>query len=563
MNNNSTPPDPARFAGIGDNFHYLAYPANLLVWMSDTEGRCSFVSPSWTTFTGRERALELDRGWLDCVHPDDIAPLTQGLREAHTGQQPFRLLFRYRRDDGFYRWLVGQGMPHTTPAHTFDGHLCLCFDVTPYQEGEADMERSIQNVFPLLNETRLVAVILDTHGRIQFSNGGLCRLLNRHGTELMNCALFQRHCAANDRGLFERLYPQGSQAPLFPAEFQSELLTQDQQSRHVSWHAVVWRDYLGRVKGTMLIGDDVTALHREEAETLLYVKAFEATEHAIVVTDAQGCILSVNQAYTTLTGYSREEALGNNPRMLKSGRHDKEFYKELWASVLSTGHWHGDVWDRQKDGGIYPKYLSISAIKNAQGEPTNYIGIFYDISERKTIEERLDHLAHYDPLTGLPNRSLLIDRLEQAVERAIRLGTKVAMLYLDLDHFKQVNDSFGHAAGDALLKAVGQRMKTCVRGVDTVARLGGDEFVVLVPDMHEANDIGTVAAKLLETLTPAYEIEGHWAVSAPSIGISIYPDDGGNADDLMKHADAAMYLAKQSGRGNYKFFHSLPPPNYE
>ncbi len=564
MNNGSPPSDRPQFQGISENFHYLAYPANLLVWVSDAKGLCTFVSPSWTTFTGRKLSEELGNGWLDRVHEDDrdtlILGLDNGCRSKAGKQQPFHLMFRYLREDGMYRWLMSQGMPHSTPNNEFVGYLSLCFDVTPYQEGEAEMERSIQEVFPLLKQTRLIAVILDVRGRVQFSNGGMCRLLKCGGSTLLNCNLFEHHLAGNDRGLLETLYPDGTQSTSFPAQFQSELLTSENEPCHVSWHAVIWRDYAGRAKGAMLIGDDITKLLHEEEQTSLYIKAFEATDHAIVVTDALGTIASVNQAFTDLTGYSRDEAVGSNPRILQSGRHDKVFYKQLWETLLVTGHWHGDVWDRRKDGGIYPKYLSISAIKNPAGELTNFVGIFYDNSERKTVEERLEYLAHYDSLTGLPNRSLLLDRLEQAIERSIRLGSKVALLYLDLDHFKLVNDAHGHSAGDELLKAVARRMRTCVRAVDTIARLGGDEFVVLIPDSNGPEDASTIAHKLLEVLNPPYEIEGHSAVSTPSIGISIYPDDGDSAQDLMKHADEAMYQAKQGGRGNFKFFHEMPLP---
>lgn len=566
MDHSTDQPGQSRLTGVSDNFHYLAYPAHLLVWMSDAKCQCSFVSPSWTTFTGRETSQELGSGWLDHVHPDDREVLVRGLYEARHcragDQKPFQLMFRYRRADGVYRWLMSQGMPHSTPTELFNGFLCLCFDVTPYQEGEVEMECAIQNVFPLLKQTRLIAVILDAQGRIQFSNGRLCQLLNRNANELFDSCLFGRYLAASDRALLERLYPDGVQNTLFPAEFESELLANSENpSRFVSWHSFIWRDYYGRAKGTMLIGDDLTALHHEQEQTSLYVRAFEATAHAILVTDLQGTILSVNQAFTKLTGYSREEALGSNPRIFKSGRHDPAFYKAMWTSVLTTGHWHGDLWDRHKDGSIYSKYLSISAIKNPAGELTHFIGILYDNSERKTIEERLEHLAHYDALTGLPNRSLLRDRMEQAVERAIRLNTKMAMLYLDLDHFKNINDTLGHATGDVLLRAVAQRMKTCVRGVDTIARLGGDEFVVLIPDISDVGDIRTVTEKLITALVQPYTLEGQSVVCTPSIGISIYPDDGNQMDDLMKHADTAMYKAKQSGRGNFKFFNTPAPPS--
>jgi diguanylate cyclase (GGDEF)-like protein/PAS domain S-box-containing protein len=558
---NSLPPSSAHtlFPGISEDFHYLAYPANLLVWMSDARGLCTFVSPSWTTFTGRKLSDELGNGWLDRVHENDREALIQGLdsgcRSKAGKQQPFRLMFRYLREDGMYRWLMSQGMPHSSPNNEFVGYLSLCFDITPYQEGEAELERSIQDVFPLLRQTRLIAVILDAQGRVQFSNGSLCRLLKCGGTTLLNTKLFEHHLAENNRNLLERLYPGGNQSTNFPTQFQSELLNTENKPCHVLWHSVIWRDYAGRAKGAMLIGDDLTKLLHEEEQTSIYIKAFEATDHAIIVTDTLGAMISVNQAFTDLTGYSREEALGNNPRMLRSERQDPAFYKQMWDTLLSTGHWHGDIWDRRKDGSIYPKYLSISAIKNSAGETTNFVGIFYDNSERKTVEERLEHLAHYDSLTGLPNRSLLLDRLEQAIERAKRLHTKVALLFIDLDHFKLINDVHGHSAGDELLKAAAHRMKTCVRGVDTIARLGGDEFVVLVPDANGTEDIRTIASKLLEVLSPPYEIEGHTLTSTPSIGISIYPDDGETAQSLLKHADEAMYQAKQGGRANFKFFH--------
>jgi diguanylate cyclase (GGDEF)-like protein/PAS domain S-box-containing protein len=554
MSSDNSQADQAPPTGGSKDFHFIAYPNHILVWVSNEDGLCSFVSPSWTAFTGRARTEELGKGWLDRVHPDDCATLLRGLDTARLSQQPFRLTFRYLREDGAYRWLVSQGMPHTTSTDEFVGHISLCFDVTPYQEGEAEIENSVQNIFPLLKQTRLIAAILDTHGRIQFLNSGLCRLLKCGGNELMNCKLFERYLAANDRPLLEALYPEGHQNAIFPAEFQSQLLSNWKQVRHVSWHAITWREYSGRVKGTILIGDDVTALLREEEQTSLFSKAFEATDHAIVVTDTDGTIVSINRAFTDLTGYSREEAIGSNPRILQSGRHDEAFYERLWASLRATDHWHGDIWDRHKDGSIYPKYLSISAIKNSSNELTNFVGIFYDNSERFTVEERLKRLAHYDTLTGLPNRSLLFDRLEQALERATRLGTSVGLLYLDLDDFKLVNDLHGHLAGDEVLKAAAQRMKTCVRTRDTIARLGGDEFVVLVPDTSGADDLAVVAQKLLEALSPPYEIEGHIVASPPSIGISIFPDNGSSAEELMKCADVAMYQAKRCGQGNFRFF---------
>lgn len=540
--------------GAHQNLHLLTSPTSILLWTSDGSGLCNFVSPSWTTFTGRPRARELGQGWLDHIHANDRECLTQKLNEARQLEQPFKLKFRYLREDGVYCWMMGHGMPHTSPDNAYIGHLFLCFEVAPDTVGDVEMARVVQNVFPLLQQTRLLAVTLDEQGGIQFANDALRTLLGRSTAELLYCRLFESHLSAQDRALLAQLYPGGTQSAHFPTEFRSELVAHDQRSHHVAWHAVVWREHSGRVMGSILIGNDVTELIQEEKKSSLYIQAFEATDHAIIVTDTHGSILSVNRAFTQLTGYSRADAMGRNPRMLQSGKHDRAFYEQMWRTLKASDHWHGDVWDRRKDGSIYPKYLSISAIRNSSGVLTHYVGIFFDNSERHTIEERLDQLAHYDALTGLPNRSLLLDRLDQELERAIRMGTKVGLLYLDLDHFKHINDSFGHSTGDELLKAVAKRAKTCVRAIDTIARLGGDEFVILVPDAQEVQDIEVLAKKLLETLSPPYEIEGRSAISTPSIGISIFPDDSDNVLDLMKLADSAMYQAKQSGRGNFRFY---------
>jgi len=546
--------DRESYPGFEETFHFLAFPAHLLAWTSDAEGKCDFVSPSWAEFTGREASQELGWSWLDHVHPADQEVLAVRLEDARRERQPYQVLYRYLRHDGIFRWFVQRGMPRNTPAGDFAGYLGLCFDVTACQGIDAELEQSAQRMVELLQQTRLIAVILDTHGKVQFSNGGLCRLLQQSPVDLMGCSLFARHLAAGNRDLLAQLYPTGVQSAHFPAEFESELVARDQQTHHVSWHAVVLREGSGRVKCTILIGEDVSALRREESHASLCARAFEATDHAIVVTRADGSIISVNSAFTQLTGYSREDALGSTPRILKSGRHDQAFYDYMWTQLLEKGHWRGDIWDRRKDGSFYPKHLSINAIRSSSGELSNFVGIFYDISERRTIEERLDRLAHYDSLTGLPNRCLLLDRLDQAIERAIRVGGNVAVLYIDLDHFKQVNDSLGHAAGDDLLKAVALRMKASVRAVDTVARLGGDEFVVLLPDVMQPGDVGLVARKLLTALTPPYGLGGDTVMATPSIGISTYPADSGNIDELLRHADAAMYQVKQGGRGNYKFF---------
>ena len=557
MNKTGNPFDQFESRHTSENFHFLAYPSHILVWTCDAAGQCDFVSPSWLEFTGRDLQQELSRGWQQRVHPEDLPVLTRALNEAISERQPFRLLYRYLRTDGVYRWFVNQGMARITPSGEFAGYVGQCFDVTAYQEGEAELEHSTQRMIALLQQTRLIAVVLDLEGRVLFSNGSLCRLLQSGGTELMNCRLFERYLAPGGRGLLDAIYPDDAPRARFTAAFESELLTRRGETRFVLWHAIVLHDYAGKARGTILIGDDLTDARRMEEQLALTASVFEATNQAMVITNANAVIIAVNQAFTDLTGYSKAEALGQNPRMLKSGRHDQPFYELMWKSINETGHWRGDVWDRRKDGSIYPKFLSISVIRNEHGEITNYAGIFYEISERKAVEERLDFLAHYDTLTGLPNRCLLLDRLKQSTERAIRDGSKVGLLYLDLDHFKEINDTSGHAAGDVLLKATAQRMQQCVRAADTVARLGGDEFVVLLPDIKKLAAAAQVAEKIQKALAPPYEIDGQLMTAIPSIGISVYPDDHHELEVLLKQADAAMYEVKQTRSGNYKFFHEI------
>lgn len=539
---------------VEESFRYLADPAQMLVFSLDAAGACDFVSPSWCEFTGRAFAAECGDAWLDRVHADDLATVRAGLQRALNDGEPIRQLFRYQRADGTYRWFVNQGMPKTGANGRVIGFVGVCLDVTSYQEGDADAERSARQLVALLRETRLIGVVLDRRGHVQYSNAGLCRLLGASGVELMDSPLFERYLAPLQRELLDFLYPGGQQVAGFPAEFESSMQGAGGTMRHVAWHSIVLRDAAGNARNTILIGDDVTELRQTEEQLSLSAKIFDATNHAMLVTTLEGSIVAVNRAFTLLTGYEREEAVGRNPRLLQSGCHDRSFYEQLWRTLLATGHWAGDVWDRRKDGSIYPKYLSISVIRDRQGAPTHYSGIFYDASERKSVEERLDRLAHYDPLTGLPNRSLLMDRLEQSVERANRQGTRVGLLYLDLDHFKQVNDTLGHAAGDALLREMAQRMRSCVRSVDTVARLGGDEFVVLVPDVHSRDELTHVANKIIETLTPPCQIEGQTVLAPASVGISVFPDDGSDVHGLIRHADAAMYLVKQTGRGAFRFY---------
>lgn len=303
---------------------------------------------------------------------------------------------------------------------------------------------------------------------------------------------------------------------------------------------------------------DITWRKRVEDEVRVAAAAFE-TQDAIVITDAHSNIIRVNRAFTAITGYAPEEVMGRNPRIMSSGRHDQDFYAAMWQQIAEKGSWAGEIWDRRKNGEIYPKWLTITAVKNGLGEITQYVAIFSDITERKRAEEEIRNLAFYDALTQLPNRRLFQERFHAALAASDRFDDYGAILFLDLDRFKLLNDTLGHEYGDLLLVEVAKRLRACVREMDTVARLGGDEFVVLLESISTEREdashkVGLVAEKIREVLAQPYQLREHEHYSSPSIGITLFHGNDESMDMLTKHADAAMYHAKSAGRNAVRFY---------
>lgn len=286
----------------------------------------------------------------------------------------------------------------------------------------------------------------------------------------------------------------------------------------------------------------------------LAARIIESATEGILITDARKIIRSVNPAFEKSTGYTASEAIGRTPAMLRSGHHGESFYREMWDSLNRCGQWQGEVWNRHKNGEIYPEWLSISAVKDERQRVTHYVGIFSDAHTQEYILERLRYLAYYDGLTGLPNRRLFLDRLNVSLSQARRDKHLLAVMFVDLDQFKQINDTLGHKIGDELLMAVTERMNGCLRDGDTLARLAGDEFTVILPAIPHADAASKVARKFMECYARPLHIDGHELHVSASIGICIYPDDGEDADSLLHHADIAMYRIKESGRNGYTHF---------
>lgn len=283
-------------------------------------------------------------------------------------------------------------------------------------------------------------------------------------------------------------------------------------------------------------------------------KVIESSLEGVVITNLDGTIQSINPAFTKLTGYKPEDVVGKTPHVLSSGRHDSHFYKEMWDELKENACWHGEIWNRRKNGEIYPELLTITVINDENGEPSHYAGVFSDISELKQSEEQIRHLAYYDPLTALANRRLFYDRLQVAVAHARRTETALAVMYVDLDRFKRVNDSLGHSVGDRLLQEVASRLQKAVREDDTVARIGGDEFAIMLTDAAEVDGVVAIARRVVELLQEPVVVDELDLVVTCSIGIAFFPDDAGDMEELVQNADVAMYRAKDLGRSNFQLY---------
>ncbi len=307
---------------------------------------------------------------------------------------------------------------------------------------------------------------------------------------------------------------------------------------------------------TQMVFSDITGRISLDSKLQQAAQIFENTTEGVIVTDCKANITAVNPAFTQITGYPEEAVMGRNPRFLQSGKQDKAFFKGLWEKLKQEKSWRGEIWNRRKNGEIYPAWLNITSIQDDKGEISQYVALFSDITSIKQSQSQLEHLAHHDSLTDLPNRLLFEDRLEHAITQAKRQKRHLAVLFLDLDRFKNINDSLGHSVGDALLVQVATRLHNLLRENDTAARLGGDEFTILLENLEDPNYTAVVANKILNYLKQPFEIFGRKLHITASIGISLYPEDGKDVGNLTKNADAAMYQAKESGRNNYRFYTS-------
>jgi diguanylate cyclase (GGDEF)-like protein/PAS domain S-box-containing protein len=334
-----------------------------------------------------------------------------------------------------------------------------------------------------------------------------------------------------------------------------ELITHpDGQQFYLETLKTPFKDNENRILGLIGVARNITERKQVEIKLELAAKVFNHAREGIMITDAAATIIEVNDTYTQITGYNREEAIGQTPSMLQSGRHTPEFYAAMWEALLNEGYWCGEIWNRHKSGNVYAEMITISAVKDSNGKIQNYVGMFTDITHMKEHQLQLEYIAHYDALTQLPNRLLLTDRLQQAMVNNDRHKTMLAVVYLDLDGFKAVNDNYDHKIGDELLIAISERMKEALRQGDTLSRIGGDEFVAVLIDLEHIKACEPILARLLHSAAAPILINGIELQVSASVGVTFYPLDNVDADLLIRHADQAMYIAKQEGKNRYHLF---------
>jgi len=529
-----------------------------LIWMKDVAGIYRFCNPMFERFFGAREAQIVGKTDYDFVEKE-LADFFRAhdLKAIAAGQPSINEEWITFADDGHTALLETT----KTPVHNADGDLAgvlgIARDITGRKKIEQALQESENRLHTILDSVEAHIYIKDAQYRYQYVNQRVLAFFNRPLDAIINqedSAFFDAQTAAVVRENDRRVIEGGERVAL-------EETVASNHNGAVTIHLSIklpLRDKDGKVYALCGISTDITEQKNLEASLRISATAFESQE-GMLITDANSVILRINQSFANMSGYSAQEVIGQTPRMFSSNRHDDRFYAAMWETINTTGQWQGEIWDRRKNGDIYPAWMTLTAVKGDDGIVTNYVATHIDITERKTSEEQIHHLAFFDPLTSLPNRRLLADRLHQALTSSGRTLREGALLFIDLDHFKTLNDTLGHDVGDLLLQEVARRISGCIRDGDTVARLGGDEFVVMLENLSEnsleaASQAESVGDKILTTLCLPYDLNGREHLSSASIGLTLFDATRNTSEDLMKRADLAMYQAKAAGRNNLRFF---------
>jgi len=509
-----------------------------------------------------------------CRSDEEYAELGRQAGPLLSAGRPYHKEMYLRCQDGSDRWF-NSIVYVTNPEQPAEGTVWILEDRTAFKLADEALRRSHDELEQRVNERtaelsnqlhflqQLIEAIpgpvfyKDANARYLGCNSAFESFIGLKAEQLIGKTPYDiappdlaKRYEASDRELLEN--------PGFSI-YESQVRFANGETRDVMFHKATFTRADGSVAGLVGVMLDITERKHLEKYLRQAATVFESSAEGVTITTSDGAIIAVNRAFTEITGYEESEVIGQNPRILQSGRHSKSFYRDMWDALKDTGRWRGEVWNRRKDGTLFPEWISITAVRDPNGHVVNYVATFSDITQQKESEERIQSLAFSDPLTGLPNRRLLLDRLQHALATCSRNKRHGALFFIDLDDFKDLNDTLGHDKGDELLRQVARRLVNSVREGDTVARFGGDEFVVMLEDLSEKSLEATAQAegvgeKILQMLNQPYDLDGQPQHSSPSIGITLFEGQHHTVDELLKRADLAMYQAKQAGRNGLRFF---------
>ncbi|MHA4870756.1 bifunctional diguanylate cyclase/phosphodiesterase [Duganella sp. PWIR1] len=519
------------------------------------DGPIDFVSDTIEDISGYSAAQFMrstTHSWTNLIAPEDRKKQRRVIGQAIQDGQSYEIEYRILDASGAERWVQENGQPQPPDggrdAPWVDG---IISDISQRKHNEMRIEALLSEQSAILGNV-MFGVMFVRHRSIVS--------VNRRCEELFGYEPGDMTGASTSMLFLNTFDFESSGARQYPSLSHGDYFNEERQYRRKDG-SVFWCLVSGYAldrsranEGSIWVFADIT--ERKEAEEKLRLSAtvIEHIADGVVVLDAQGTIVAVNPAFTLITGYSEEEAIGKDRTLTRSGRQDPGFYDDMWQEQLEQGFWRGELWNLRKNGELYLEFLTVSAVRDTSGATTHYVGVFSDITKAKESQEKLDHLAHHDPLTALPNRLLFHDRLQHALLRASRDGEQLALLFIDLDRFKNVNDTLGHHIGDELLKQVAKALQDRLREGDTLARLGGDEFIVLLEDIENQFGASQVAEKLVQMFEEPFMVAGHELFVTCSVGISLFPDDASDLNMLIRNADVAMYQAKARGRNGYSFY---------
>lgn len=526
---------------------YRALPE--FVWMRDLDGKYLAANPSYCAFMARSEPEIVGKTCADFFPPDTAADLLRQDRETADACEPLHFETWIDGADGqrILAEIIKVAVRHPDGRNL--GVLGIARDVSVRREAEKILRESEERYRHFFDESRAVMLLIDPeNGKIVDANQAACSYYGYEKDALLRLRISDINTLSREEVAQEMKRAHSQSRDHF--FFRHRLA--DGRIRDVEVHSGPFE----AGKRTLLysIVHDITNQRRAEEKARLASSVFNHGHDGILITDSSERILDVNETFCELTGYSREEVIGKTPRLLNSGRQGPEFYAEMWKQIQEHGYWHGEIWNRRKNGEAYAELLTITGVRAPSGEIGHYVGVFSDITQSKIQSKQLETLAHYDTLTRLPNRVLLLERFKHALAQAKHASRMLGIACLDLDGFKAINDQLGQNAGDRLLVEAAQRLKKCLRPSDTVARLGGDEFIVLLGNLDSVEDGERALQEILETIARPFTLDGQEVVVTASIGLTFSPDDGADPEILMRHADQAMYRAKEMGRNRYHLF---------